>query len=316
MQKRRWVAAVCTRVVTLAGSSGAREGNVLHVPGDYPTIQAAVDAAHPGDHVRVAAGVYNENVVVTTTDLRLEASEGAVIDGSGLSGPGVHLMGTATERLSGVRVAGFEVRGFDQGIVASLADGVWIHRNDIHSNVDKVAPFAGLTDGIGVDLRTVRFSRVSGNLVHGNGGNGIAVRIGSTHNSIRANRISGNALQSLQSPEGMGAGLVVTGPSSHNELLENEVVANYGWGIWLTRPAGLALSGILVAQNRSHENVRAGIAIMGSAVSDNTILQNNATGNQTGGLTDSPCWPFDLFDDAPVNNTFARNQGAASPGLD
>jgi len=311
MQGTSMVTAVCTCVVALAVSSSAREGKVLHVPGAYPTIQAAVDAADPGDRVRVAAGVYNENVVVTTPGLRLEASEGTVIDGTGLFGPGVRIAGTPTASIVGVRVSGFEIRNFEHGVVAIRAEGVWIHRNDIHDNVDKVAPFVW-TDAFGVDLQSVRSSTVSGNIVHHNGGNGIAVRVGSARNTIRANRIRDNA---WQSPDGSGVGLQVTGPSNDNELLENLVVANNGWGIQVGRPAGLALSGTFIAQNRSHMNLRAGIALMGSAVSDNSVHQNNATGNQVGGIATSPCWPFDLFSEA-ATNSFARNQGTASPGLD
>jgi pectin methylesterase-like acyl-CoA thioesterase len=34
------------------------------VPREYPTIQAAVDAANPGDLIRIAPGTYREQVVV------------------------------------------------------------------------------------------------------------------------------------------------------------------------------------------------------------------------------------------------------------
>ena len=39
-------------------------GNIIHVPGDYPTIQAAITAASNGDTIIVAAGLYTENVVI------------------------------------------------------------------------------------------------------------------------------------------------------------------------------------------------------------------------------------------------------------
>jgi len=39
----------------------------INVPGDYSTIQAAINAANPGDTIKVAAGTYDEQVVINRT---------------------------------------------------------------------------------------------------------------------------------------------------------------------------------------------------------------------------------------------------------
>ncbi len=59
---------------TAAGVGGGDQGTVegaLLVPEDFDTIQAAVDAAEPGDLVLVGPGTYEEAVDVTTADLTI-----------------------------------------------------------------------------------------------------------------------------------------------------------------------------------------------------------------------------------------------------
>ena len=58
---------------TKAESSDGGGGSTLAVPGDYETIQEAVDAAKAGDLVLIDEGTYNEAVDVTTPDITIRA---------------------------------------------------------------------------------------------------------------------------------------------------------------------------------------------------------------------------------------------------
>lgn len=45
-------------------SDGVSSSTTIYVPDSYPTIQAAVDAASPGDTIIVRDGTYRENIDV------------------------------------------------------------------------------------------------------------------------------------------------------------------------------------------------------------------------------------------------------------
>lgn len=287
------------------GSSGSG-GQVLHVPSDYPTIQAALNAAAAGDTVEVRAGIYNENVVLSTSDVKVHASGGVVLDGTGLTGIGIHVHGaSAAAPVSGVEISHFEVTNFERGIIVQWATNVRVHRNEVHNNVDKMAPLL-LGDGAGIELVTAHFTDVSENIVRHNGDGGIQLRVGSTQNTIHHNRVSFNGTQRLADVGGRG--ILATGAGTHDNRIEhNEILANYGRGIMIVRPTGTTpLTGNLVAYNRAHGNHRSGIAIM-EAATGNFVVHNDARDNNLSGL--APCYQCNLFDNSIGGNTWEKNRG-------
>ena len=116
--------------------------SVLRVPGDYPTIQAALDAAPVRGLVLVSPGTYNENVIIRRT-LTLASTfyttgDPSLIDTTIIRGP---LSGTDTVFVSAAagpetRVVGFTVRAGKDGI--EVAGNAVIERNTIESGSDAV----------------------------------------------------------------------------------------------------------------------------------------------------------------------------------
>jgi parallel beta-helix repeat protein len=109
----------------VALSSGeSTSGNTLSVPGAYSTIQAAVNAAKSGDTVNVAAGTYNENVLVKKDNLRIvgHGMTDTLINGN-VTGRGFEIDANQ------VSVSGFNVTNCETAIFVNNASSCSITDN-------------------------------------------------------------------------------------------------------------------------------------------------------------------------------------------
>jgi plastocyanin len=115
------------------------------VPGDYPNIQAAVDAADPGDLVLIDPGVYREAVTVTTPGLTIRGKDrnATILDGEFTRDNGIAVTadGVAIENLTArnYTVNGFfwnGVTGYRGSYLTAIDD--WVYGIYAFDSVDGV----------------------------------------------------------------------------------------------------------------------------------------------------------------------------------
>jgi hypothetical protein len=97
-----------------AGEDGGPGAATIRVPEDQPTIQAAVDAAAPGDLVLVGPGVYREAVDVTTdlvTIRGLDRNE-VILDGGFELDNGIRVLGARGVAVENMTARNYVYNGF------------------------------------------------------------------------------------------------------------------------------------------------------------------------------------------------------------
>ncbi|MBU0756396.1 MAG: hypothetical protein KJ645_14735, partial [Planctomycetes bacterium] len=263
----------------------------IHVPGDYPTIQAAVDAALSGDLILVAPGTYVENLVIPAKEMTLRSD----VDGD----PGTEDLSPQTTFIDGnqnglvilfqggspvdLSFSGFTITNGYNASFDYTAGGIYCEEDAAPAVTDNIIIANSCdfgTGGLKSDASNAS-QIVSKNVVCGNssyfGGSG-GVMIGGTDAS---HTVSDNIITGNRSEVNCG-GLIITGISSNHSVVNNTLSGNYG-----AIGGGLSLAGydaneIIVTNNtviHNHGDQKAGgIAVGGglTAYVVNTISWNNS----------------------------------------
>ncbi len=123
--------APVTTVEGSSASSGGDDDGVREVPGEYPTIQAAVDAAAEGDLVLIAPGTYNEAVDVSTDNVTIRGldRDGVVLDGKLELDNGIRVLGASGVAVENLTAQNYTANGvFFTGTTGYRASYVTTYR--------------------------------------------------------------------------------------------------------------------------------------------------------------------------------------------
>ncbi len=228
-------------------------------PGEtYTTIQAAVDAASPGNTIIVRDGTYTENVDVNKS-LTIQSENGATSTTVQAANSSDHVFHVTADN---VTIIGFTVTGantnYSAGIYLGISFGNGVDYCTISNNT------ASNNYG-GIRLQDSNNNTITNNTANSNSDYGIMLA-----NSANNNIIAGNTTSNNNS-----SGIYLFSGASNNTISGNTSSGQWR-GIYLFTGSSSIVSGNTVSRNTLSSN-NYGIDVYGS--SNNTIYLNNFSGN-------------------------------------
>nr|MBF0220860.1 right-handed parallel beta-helix repeat-containing protein [Desulfobulbaceae bacterium] len=259
---------------------------IRDVPGQYPTIQTAIDSSFDGDIIIVQKGIYKENVIVDRV-VNLIGVDWPVIDGGTTKGSGEALHIFYVGEDAG-QVQGFVITG---GGTAPLGHGIriWNSSPEIFNNKIMRNGYVGV--GIHGKERLTRETRIHDNFIFENMvgvGNGLGCGGQIYRNYIYDNRIAGVGAKGLSSPiisgnkiygnfTGVGSRGVAFPHIDQNNIYDNVfgISINQVRPLEPFEPRQVQITGNFVSRNQQGGIFVSSLNSNPIVVSENTVDSNN-----------------------------------------
>lgn len=243
-------------------------------PGNYTTIQDAINASFPGDTIFVYSGTYYERIVINRTITLIgEGPETTLIHGDGMAS-------TVTVESDWVNLTGFSIKS---GIAPSIDGGIFLFEvmNCSITN-NNISESAG-----GIDIYYSDYNIISGNNLSSNYGFGIDLSL-SHNNTIGGNLILSNTRGGIEFEQ------------SRDNLVANNNISYHRYsGVDLATPSSRSNT---VVNNIFNSNGIAAIQVEWTEdqlISGNTMIGN---GILLYGTNDLRYWVSNIIDSSNTVN--------------
>jgi parallel beta-helix repeat protein len=227
----------------------------IEVPKDYQTIQAAINAAQPGDLILIAPGIYKENLTIRKSIELRGADAGVIVDGSRARNTPTILI----QRTRDVVIQNLEITGGRRGIQVERSRDVIIKNNLIQKNRRQGILVTDNSQGTQIiENKIFDTAPDEGNVL----GNGIILN-GDKNAQVLKNFIARSAWSGLRL-------LSAVAHIEGNTFEENQYYGIEIWPNWVDSPD--VPSQATVLDNTLKSNVRAGIFITEESIA---VIENN-----------------------------------------
>jgi parallel beta-helix repeat protein len=272
------------------------------------TIQAAVDAANPGDTVRVPPGIYRENVLVAKDNITIKGQSGAILDGTGLPGnSGITVRSSSpSARINGFKLTGLQIQNYSRnGVILIRVDNYQIddgkYINNEEYGIFPIRSFHGL---------------IQSNQVSGSDDTGIY--IGQSNDAVIRNNQVSDCTVGIEVE--VSSNVIV----QDNKMIDNTVgmTAEVLPGLRVTETANIQIIRNLFIRNNRPNPVTdptdflsqlpsgAGLLLVGAdnvTVTDNKVAENNSVGIAVFQLPPALAALDPRIDPFPDHNQISRN---------